>query len=97
MIPALLRERLESGYSMKLNTVSRNNLRLIVFLILDHLKVRLMEPGAIGQGGAAALRPAGKASRSRRGPVTIPLRLTEERSALVNGKRRETALSVCRI
>ena len=53
-----------------------------------------MEPGAIGQRGAVALRPAEKAGRSGRGPATTPLPLTEEPSALGNGQKSKSALLV---
>ena len=88
-IPALHRERWGSGCSMKLNIVSTfgtSRHPWKYFNFVPHLKARLTEAGAIGQPGAAALRPVEKVRRWRRGPATIPLQLTEERSALVKGR-----------
>ena len=58
-----------------------------------------MEPGATGQHGVAVLRRVEKEQepRSVQESATIPLPLTEDRSVLVNGQKREFALRVSRM
>ena len=53
-----------------------------------------MDPGAVGQRGVAAPRPVEKEQKAGVETVILLQQHMEEKSVLVNGMTRETALSV---